>query len=58
MFLSKLFRRESEPAAAHQAKGIEHLAPTAYFTDARIDDLHTTFDKLGIRVNSITPLDQ
>lgn len=56
MFLSKLFGRESKPEPT-EAAGIEHLAPAAYFTAARIDDLRATFERLDMRVNSITPID-
>jgi len=59
MFLSKLFNREAAPAAADRVESGEHLAPTAYFTSARIDDLRDTLGKLGsLTINSITPIDQ
>lgn len=56
MFLSKLFRKENKPEPT-EATGIEHLAPSAYFTPARMEDLRATFERLGIRVTSVAPID-
>lgn len=62
MFFEKLFRRgveTPEPSGNEGAEGTEHLAPAAYFTDARIGDLNNSLGRLGsMRINSITHFDQ
>lgn len=58
MFLSKLFRREiSHKPDSGKTEGLEHIAPSHYFTPQRCADLKATCERLDFKVDKITLLD-